>query len=153
MSKKELYEGKLILDLPESFEYMTENELERFFPNTEIDYAYIARNIESVIGIAINDVELNKNDVEQRITDYYNIYSRMTPGFVMGEIKKKDNENNSCAIFSFKSNAPTRDLFNIVSVTNFFGKELFIIISGNMDDSTKLIPECVKMIDSMNICE
>lgn len=153
MSKTELFSNQLIIELPEGFEYMNEEENKSFFPNHIFDYSFILRDKNSVMGIELNDTPLACGDVEERINQYYTLYSRMTPGFVMGEMKIKPSNDVSFGIFSFKSNAPKRDLFNIVMVANFFEKELFVIATGDLNDAEILIPEFIKMIDQMEICK
>lgn len=153
MSKIDIYNGKLKIDLPDGFEQMNDEENKKFFSEHKLNYSYILREKNTVVGIVVNDVPLNNETVEKRINQYYALYSRMAPGFVMGEMKMKQSEENTFGILSFKSNAPERDLFNIVLVANFNGKELFIIATGNMQDAESLIPKYVKMIDQMVICK
>lgn len=153
MNKTELYSNKLIMELPEGFDCMNEEEIIKYFSNHKFDYSFISREKNSVIGVFVNDTPLGSDKVDERINQYYATYSRMTPGFVMGEMKIKPSDDVSIAMFSFKSNAPERDLFNIIAVANFLEKELFILASGDMKDVEALMPEFVKMIDKMKICK
>lgn len=124
-----------------------------YFNYVPVDYSYIYRDKGLVIGIVKNDNILEQEGVEERVNEYCRLYSRMTPGFVMGEMKIKHDTAHNFGVFTFKSNAPDRDLFNIFSITNYDNKELCLFFSGTYIDAPQYIPLFVELIDKMIILE
>ncbi len=144
-----LFDDRLIINIPESFEIMTVDEVKIVFRNTGFNYAFIDRNKNAVMGIVLKDGKLDKEGVEKKISDYYIMYSRLAPGFILGEMKVKYGDRVNIGALTFKSNAPTRDLFNIVSVSNFFDQELFLMFSCNIKDSVYYLPQITKFINEI----
>ena len=148
-----LFNNELVIYVPEIFESMTGGEMKNIFRDARFNHAFIDRSKNAVIGIALKDEQLYQNEVEQKIKNYYILYSRLAPGFVFGELKLRSEKNINTGILTFKSNAPARDLFNLVSVSNFHDKELFIMFSCNIQDSIYYFPRITNIINEMKISE
>ena len=146
--EKVLYEN-ISVNLPDGFRMMTEKEVQMYYNNIRFDNAFIEPEKKAVLGIVKNQNELEQEQVGKRIAEYQSSYARMAPGFVMGELLEKKGERHNAAILTFKSNAPTRDLYNIVAIMNFEGKELFITFSCNLQDASGLMFVALKVIENV----
>ena len=92
---------------------------------------------------------MEKEQVGKRIAEYQSSYARMAPGFVMGELLEKKGKRHNAAILTFKSNAPTRDLYNIVSIMNVEGRELFLTFSCDLQDAPSLMRMTLRIIEDI----
>lgn len=143
---------KLELDLPEGFLPMDESEQGHYFGGGTFPAAYLDREAQAVLGVKLGPRELAEGEISERISEYQQSYQRMAPGFVMGEMRLKE-EGLQAGVLSFKSNAPTRDLLNMVSVASADGEELFVILACGMDDGVAFMRKFVHMVESMRLVE
>lgn len=151
--EKILYEG-ISIKLPEAFRTMTEDEVKMYYNNITFDSAFIEPEKKAVLGIVKNENELEQEQVGKRIAEYQSSYARMAPGFVMGELLEKKGEKHNAAILTFKSNAPMRDLYNIISIMNIEGRELFFTFSCDLQDAPALMRVMLRIIeDTLNQIE
>ena len=144
--EKILYEG-INIKLPEEFRTMTEDEVQMYYNNIAFDSAFIEPEKKAVLGIVKNENELEQEQVGKRIAEYQSSYARMAPGFVMGELLEKKGEKHNAAILTFKSNAPMRDLYNIISIMNIEGRELFFTFSCDLQDAPVLMRVMLRIIE------
>lgn len=151
MSKLYFYDNNMYISIPDTFVKMTDAEKESFFSNGKFDFAYINHEYNAFITIVLNNIELNKLDVEERIVKYYNMYNRLAPGFIFGEMKIKHGTDSDTALLSFKSNALERDMFNLLTVSNLLNKELVVTFSCNINDSIMFLPQITNMIYEMEL--
>lgn len=148
------YMNSMELTLPDSFQEMDDKEISTYYGNqTGIEAGFIEKESETVLAVKLNDRELKKGYVEERIQEYFHFYSRMAPGFVSGEVVAKKEMEHDIALMTFKSNAPTRDLFNIVAVSNLNDKEVFITGSCNMTQAINKIDVFMKIINGIKFTE
>lgn len=143
-----LYEN-INVKLPDEFRRMTEEEGKMYYNNITFDSAFIEPEKKAVLGIVKSKNELKQEQVGRRIAEYQSSYARMTPGFVMGELLEKKGERHNAAILTFKSNAPARDLYNIVSIMNMEGTELFLTFSCDLQDAPSLMGVMLKIIEDI----
>lgn len=143
-----LYEN-INVKLPDDFRKMTEEEVKMYYNNITFDSAFIEPEKKAVLGIVKNKNELEQEQVGRRIAEYQSSYARMAPGFVMGELLEKKGERHNAVILTFKSNAPARDLYNIVSVMNMEGKELFLTFSCDLQDAPSLMRVMLRTIEDI----
>lgn len=143
-----LYEN-INVKLPDDFRKMTEEEVKMYYNDIIFDSAFIEPEKKAVLGIVKNKNELEQEQVGRRIAEYQSSYARMAPGFVMGELLEKKGERHNAAILTFKSNAPARDLYNIVSVMNMEGKELFLTFSCDLQDAPSLMRVMLRTIEDI----
>lgn len=143
-----LYEN-INVKLPDDFRKMTEEEVKMYYNDIIFDSAFIEPEKKAVLGIVKNKNELEQEQVGRRIAEYQSSYARMAPGFVMGELLEKKGERHNAAILTFKSNAPVRDLYNIVSVMNMEGKELFLTFSCDLQDAPSLMRVMLRTIEDI----
>ncbi|WP_075720530.1 hypothetical protein [Roseburia sp. 499] len=146
--EKILYEG-INVRLPDEFRTMTEEEVRTYYNNITFDCVFIEPEKKAVLGIVKNNNELEKEQVGKRIAEYQSSYARMAPGFVMGELLEKKGKAHNAAILTFKSNAPARDLYNIVSIMNMEGRELFLTFSCDLQDAPFLMRMTLRVIEDI----
>lgn len=146
--EKILYES-INVRLPDEFRTMTEEEVRMYYNNITFDCVFIEPEKKAVLGIVKNNNELEKEQVGKRIAEYQSNYARMAPGFVMGELLEKKGKAHNAAILTFKSNAPTRDLYNIVSIMNMEGRELFLTFSCDLQDAPSLMRMTLRVIEDI----
>lgn len=137
------------IEMPEIYVTMTDYEKEKYFRG-DVEFAYVDKETKSIIGLSNENMDLDNDQVVNKIMDYQFMYSRLTPGFQMGEILHKIIDNRNVAILSFKSNAISRDLYNIVSITSFEGKEYIFNFSCNLKIAEEKINEFIKIIESIS---
>lgn len=148
--KLELYEN-LQIEITDEYDEMNKQEVERYYNNLNINYAYINRENNSAICFVLLENPLEKKDVQRKITEYQQYYSRMVPGFRMGELMLRRADKFNTGILTFQSNAPTRTLFNLMAVSNLNDKELVMNMCCEINDAFEMLPKFVKMVNSMKV--
>jgi hypothetical protein len=73
----------------------------------------------------------------------------MVPGFTMGQLRKTRLGSHNLCVMSYKSNAPTRDMFNIVALTSLEEKEVVFLCSCDMNDALTNMPLFTGMLRSL----
>lgn len=142
---------KIKVKLSDNFDEMTEEEKIEYYNNTFLDYAYIDRKDKSVLCVLNQKKELEKSNVESRTIEYLSLYRRMIPGYQEGEVLIRREKNFNMGIVSYKSNALTRDLFNVFSVMNFEEKEILIQMSCDLKVAFNKLPVFTNMLQSLYI--
>lgn len=137
------------MSFPEPFSEMQSDEKIKYYYNQKLDYCFIDRAREAVISIVLREIELKNDEVEIRINDYRQYYSRLAPGFIMGEMAIRKEELFNVGVLTFQSNAQARNLLNVFAVMNYQDKELTFMLSGNIKDSIELLPEYITILDSL----
>lgn len=149
-----IYGQKIKLNFPDGYVKMNPEEIKLYYGNqVNIADGFIEQETKSVIGIALSERSLTQEDVENQILQYHQIYSRMAPGFTMGEILKKSVGNHDIAMMTFKSNAVTRDLYNMIIITNLDGKEFMVSCSCDMRNAVEMMPKYTKIVDKIEFCD
>lgn len=150
MTERIILFDKLELNLPEGFSPIDESEQGHYFGVSAFPVAYLDCEAQAVLGVKLGPRELVEGEVSERISEYQQSYQRMAPGFVMGEMRLKE-EGLQTGVLSFKSNAPTRDLLNMVAVASVDGEELFVMLVCGMDDGVAFMRKFVRMVKSMQL--
>lgn len=143
---------KLEMDLPKGFSLMDESEQGHYFGGGTFPLAYCDREAQAVLGVKLGPRELAEGEVPGRISEYQQSYQRMAPGFAMGEMRLKE-DGLKTGVLSFKSNAPTRDLLNMVAVASVDGEELFVMLACGMEDGIAFMRKFVYMVEGMRLTE
>lgn len=148
--KLELFEN-LQIEITDEYDEMNKQEVAQYYKNLAINYAYINREKNSVICFVLLENTLEKINVQRKITEYQQYYSRMIPGFRMGELMLRRTDKFNTGVLTFQSNAPTRTLFNLMAVSNLNDKELVMNMCCDMNDAIEMLPKFVKMVNSMKV--
>ena len=130
--------GNVRCDLPKGYRPMNDAEKAAYYPGAPIEHAFIDEDRKAVVRFEPRDAALVADEVERRLLEHHTGYRRMAPGFQAGETLKKAIPGGAVGIMSFKSNAPTRDLFNILAVASVGGKEHIALFSCDMKDAAAL---------------
>lgn len=146
--KIELY-NKLSMELPEGFTAIDREEQKKYFGQTQADYAYILEEKQVFATIVRTGTDLTDDKVETQIAAYQQYYSRMVPGYKQGEMRISRKAGRNVAFMTYKSNAPTRDLYNMLAVTTLDGKELVILLACDMQDSINYMYKFLRILDSL----
>ena len=125
--------GELSLNIPENYRLMTEDEVSRYYLGQTTGTAWIDEDANAVVRIDQSGREIPSEGLEALLQGYVAQYQRMAPGFVLGEVLINDTDN--VGVITFKSNAPTRDLFNILSVIDVAGQEYDVLATCDFDDA------------------
>ncbi len=142
---------KLAINIPDSYEEMSEEELRSTYPGIPVTKAFIQRDSNSVICLAASDQKLLKSDVKKRLNEYYTLYLRMVPGFKIGEMLIRRETLFNFGIMTYASHAMESDRFNILGLMNLDEKEILIQFNCNMKDSLEKMAEYRAIIDSVTI--
>lgn len=135
--------------LPDGFKAMAEEEVKLYYNNIKFDSVFIENEKKAVLGIVQSKNNLLAEQVGKRIAEYQSSYARMTPGFVMGELLEKKGEKHNAAILTFKSNAPMRDLYNIVAIMDYEDRELFLTFSCDLRDAQTFMFKILKIVEDI----
>lgn len=147
-----LFDG-LSIDMPEALRPADEEEKRRFFGASMPEQVYISPEDQAVLAVVQGTEALEDSQVRERIAGYQQYYSRMAPGFVFGEMRINNQTGHNMAIFTYKSNAPTRDLCNVFALTAYQGRELILSFSCDMNDGIRWLSLFVGMLDSLQFTE
>lgn len=139
--------------IPDGFVGAEENERKAYFGGTPMDYAFVEKEKGAVIGVVRTQNTLADEQVEKQIAAYQQYYSRMAPGFAMGEMRKSSRNNHNIALMTYKSNAPTKDLYNILAITTLDGKELLFLFSCDLTVAQQFIRPFVGVLESLEFAD
>lgn len=148
----DIIDKTVIIEIPDSFKEIGEKEISQIYSGgLIINKAFCDQDAKAHIGIAVNGYFLNNDNLEERLSFYQNLYSRMTPGFFMGQMGINRDTDPYKAIMSFKSNTIERDLLNVLAITPYMEKELIVLCNCSMNDSPQLFRKFIKMIESISV--
>lgn len=147
-----LYE-KMNMTLPEGFSIAEEVDVKTYFGSTLVDYAFLNEAKSAAIGIVHTENDLEEAILESQINAYQQYYSRMVPGFQMGEMRKSNKKDNNIVFMTYKSNAPNRDFYNILALTAFEGKEIVFLFSCDMLEAVNFMYKFFAVLDSIAIID
>ena len=139
----------LEMTIPDGFAVAEENVRKTHFSGTPVDYAFIEKEKDAVIGVVRTPNALPDEQVENQLLGYRQYYSRMVPGFAMGELRKSKRDNHNIALMTYKSNAPTKDMYNILAITTLGGKELLFLFACDLKVAQQLMHPFVHVLDSL----
>lgn len=149
--KVKLYET-LSMEIPEQFRPVSAEERQQVFGAVAPDHGFAAED-GALIGIVQTATPLAEDQVEQQIASYRQYYSRMVPGYAKGELRKSVCGGRTVAIMSYKSNAPTRDLYNLLALTTLEGRELLAVFSCDMQQALRYMRVFLRTVESMEFSE
>lgn len=141
---------KISADIPEGFEGVEAGGCTHFFGSMSMDYGFLSDAADGAIGIVLTDTPLENERVKTRIAEYQQYYSRMVPGFQMGEMRINDQIGRDVAFFSYKSNAPTMDLYNMLAITTLEDKELIFLFSCDLKMAIQYMDKFLQMLVSLS---
>ncbi len=150
--KTTVYDG-LSIELADVLRPADEEEKRRYFGASMPEHVFFSPEDQAVLAIVHGDAALDNSQVVERLAGYQQLYSRMAPGFQMGEMRVNDKTGRNVAIFSYRSNAPTRDLFNIFVLAAYQKRELVLSFSCDLNDGLRWMPLFLKMLDSLQFSE
>lgn len=139
---------KFEMDIPDSYCEMTEEEMNKYYSRI-FSHAFIEKETSSVFCVTDDLVTLSDEELTDRILGYQYAYQRMAPGFQMGEMLQQNINGQRVVVLTFKSNAVSRDLFNIVALTSVNNKELKLFFTCDLKQTDKKIDEFIKIIESL----
>lgn len=141
---------KISVDIPDGFECVEGEACKHFFGLMPLHYAFLSQQEDGAIGVVYSETQLENEQVKDRIIEYQQYYSRMVPGFQMGEMRINDQIGRNVAFFSYKSNAPTMDLYNMLAITTWDGRELIFIFSCGIDKAMGYMNKFLRVLTSMS---
>lgn len=145
--------GAMRMTIPDGFEIAGVDERKAYFGATLLDYAYLHQDKGAAIGVVRTGTQLTDKMVESQIAAYQQHYSRMVPGFSMGEMRKSNELGREIAFMTYKSNAPTKDLFNILAITTLEEQEIVFLFSCDMQDAVRFMYQFLSILDSLTFTE
>lgn len=143
---------KFELDIPNNYCKMTEDEMNKYYSKS-LSYAFIEKDTSSVFCVIDDCVTLSENEIIDRILGYQYAYQRMAPGFQMGEMLQQNINGKLVVILTFKSNAISRNLFNIIALTSVNDKELKLFFTCDLKQTESKIKEFISIIESLRCFE
>lgn len=141
------------ITIPKGFSIVNNNnDIKAYFGSTPVDYAFLNRDEgEAAIAIIRTGTELADSMVESQLVAYQQHYSRMVPGFQMGEMRKNNKAGHNVALMTYKSNAPAKDLFNLLAITTLNEKEIVFLFSCDMCNAFDFMYKFLAVLDSIVI--
>ena len=155
MKTIQLYDDCLTLMIPDSFvEMNAEEKIKRFSASALPTFCCIDREANSVISVLRTSQTVTDDALLQRISAYQQGYSRMAPGFVMGEMVSRVVHGKLVYAMTFQSNAPTENLLNVVTLTSMDDEELLLYCATPLNEKTNIqFHIFTKVIESLVIEE
>lgn len=151
--QKNIYDN-LSMELPNTVEAMTEDEMRKYYQQIVPDFAGIDRASNSIMCvIRQGDKALKKDDVKTRIAEYETYYGRMCPGYQRGQMLMRKEKIFNIGVLSYKSNTPDSMRFNVVAVMNYCDVEVFINMSCDIDKAFDELPKFTKILQSVEVAE
>ena len=147
MSEYIMYKGRMVFRLPEEFEIMNAEETKAVYGNDLFDYSFADKMKKAYVNIKIHDSHLETKDVEKRISEYYNLYAQIIPDVEMGELQLSEQEGRNFGFLSFRSDAPSRKVYNFVAVTCLDSKELFMMFTCDLKDVVLFYPQFIRIVN------
>ena len=148
-----LFDDAITVQLPDQYEQMTAEEQRQHYSDNLPNYVFIYRKKEAYISAIQTDETLENEDVTDRLRLFQAQIERLTPGFVMGEMLAAKVQERNYALFTFKSNALTKDLYTIIVLTTFQRKELLFMFRCDLQDAFTLSTPFMRMIESIKFQE
>ncbi|SCH39001.1 Uncharacterised protein [uncultured Collinsella sp.] len=139
------------LAVPADFRPMNSDEISGHYGSFKLNEAFIQDADRAYLAIQFGEQALGQDGVTQRIDECERVYRRMSPGFVMGEKRLYTGGDAETAALSFKSNALDRDLLNMLAISSMAGKELFLLLTCNIEDAQRYIPIFTAMVESLRL--
>lgn len=136
--------------IPDGFAVANKDEKKAHFGSTPVDYAFLHHDKSAAVGITRTGTELVDAMVEPQLAAYQQHYSRMVPGFQMGEMRKSRKTGRNVAFMTYKSNAPARDLYNILAITTLDEKEIIFLCSCDMKDAVGFMYKFLNLLESLS---
>ena len=136
--------------IPDGFTAADKDEKKAHFGATPVDYAFLHPDKGAAVGIIRTGTELTDAMVESQLAAYQQHYSRMVPGFLMGEMRKSRKTGRNVAFMTYKSNAPARDLYNILAITTLNEKEIIFLCSCDMKDAVGFMYKFLNLLESLS---
>lgn len=141
--------NRLVVHIPEQYRAMTPEEKLRFFGTDQVEYSFLHPERNAVIRFTLTERSPEHADIVSQINALHRLYERMAPGFVMGQAGQKRRDDRDFGLLTFKSNAPERDLYNALVITDLGEKSLLISFACNLQDVVQLSMPFSKLIDTM----
>lgn len=143
-----MFEAMTVI-IPDGFIVANGCDMKAHFGSTPIDYAFLHSDKGAAVGVINTGTELTDAMVEAQLVAYQQHYSRMVPGFQMGEMRKSGKAGRNVAFMTYKSNAPTKDLYNILAITTLNEKEIVFLFSCDMRDAVDFMYKFLAVLDSI----
>lgn len=129
--------GEVRLNIPESYRPMTAEEMGSYYMGQVAGGAWIDEAAHALVRIDQSPREIPEEGLESLLLGLLAQYRRLAPGFELGEVLI--NEAGNVGVMTFKSNAPTRDLFNVLSVLDVDGREYDVLATCDMQDAVEAV--------------
>ena len=144
---------KIQLILPDEYEEITAEEKDAYISSGKVDYLYAQKASRLLFTATKTGNALKDEDVPRSITTYLQLFTRMVPGFVKGQMLQKNICGKTVAILTYKSNAPDRDLFNIAVLLSLDGAEYQFHFVCTLSDAPEHMYSFLSVLESMTLCE
>lgn len=135
--------------LPEGFVVANDSDMKNHFGSTPLDYGFLNHDKGAAIGVVRTQTDLTDSMLEAQIGAYQQHYSRMVPGFQMGEMRISNKEKHNVAFMTYKSNGPTKDFYNLLALTSLGNKEVVFLFSCDMRDAIDFMYKFYGVLDSI----
>ncbi len=156
MTTLALESGTVELAVPEEFFLVEKEDYGKYVSSgTSVPVcAWRNEKTDTLFSVFCTGTELKPDNVEQRIASYWSAYKRMVPGFVPGQLRTKQINGNKMAVMSYQSNAPTKDLMNVLAVFSLKGQEVLLLYGGPLDEKAPShLQQAVRILESISIKE
>jgi len=145
----QLYNAVSVI-IPDEFSAADSDQSKGYFGGTKFDYTFLNQEKSAAAGIVQTGAALTNETVEAKLGAYQQYYSRMVPGFAMGEMRKSSKQGREFGLMTYKSNAPTTDLFNMLAVTSLEDREVVFLFSCDMRDARKYMYQFLGILESVS---
>lgn len=149
--KETFFDRKLILDVPEDFVELNDEEINEFYKEERPNIVYGNKDRGAILSISWLEQFILDEDIERKIQEYAVLYKCSIPKFGNCKIAKREiNENKCVGIFHYTSSIEERDFFNYIVLGCMDDRELLITMHCNLKDCLIYAEKFMKTINSID---
>lgn len=148
-----LFGEKVKMKIPEEFTLMTTEQAKLFFLGTVPEILYGIEEKRAFISITHTDITIETENLERRITEYYQLYNRSIANFANGGLAKRLLQDGTpIGVFHYTSTTADRDLINYFALFPLKGKEVVMSMHCSIEDSLVIAKKFLEVLNSITIC-
>jgi hypothetical protein len=149
-----LYDGKVKIKIPTTFEDMPQNYAEIKYPNKQRPQI-IKTNTAGDVNLTFNllDAEFATEDVIEARNSFKNLIKQVQPSGVFYEEGEEEVAGILLGWFDFKSHAVGGKLYNIMYCVPVDGKMLQGVFNCKTEDAKLWKPVMLQMLRDIKLCE
>lgn len=147
-----LYDNRVVFQLPE--EFVVVQDINKYFLSAKPEIAFVEQETKALVSVLKTEYKTSGITIEDRITEYCELYKRSVPNFDNFKIaKKKTKSGAEIAAFYYTSTSPERDLYNFFILTSLDEYELIFTLHCGVENASQFGIKFMNILNSIDITE